>query len=62
MQIDCKAWQNSSAFAHVMQWQPTREGYLKFLVESKLVYDALEQVVQEASVPECESHLTSSVV
>ncbi|KAL3147622.1 Heme oxygenase 1 [Trebouxia sp. C0009 RCD-2024] len=34
------------------KWQPTREGYLKFLVESKLVYDALEQVVQEASVPE----------
>lgn len=34
------------------KWQPTREGYLRFLVESKLVYDALEQIVQQASVPE----------
>lgn len=37
----------------LLQWQPTREGYLRFLVESKLVYDALEQIVQQASVPEC---------
>ncbi|DBA77758.1 hypothetical protein WJX79_002924 [Trebouxia sp. C0005] len=34
------------------QWKPTREGYLRFLVESELVYDALEQIVQQASVPE----------
>ena len=42
-----------NAFALGFQWQPTREGYLKFLVESKVVYDALEQVVQQAPVPEC---------
>ena len=41
--------------ANLLQWEPTREGYLRFLVESKLVYDALEQIVQQAPVPECES-------
>ncbi len=41
--------------ATLLQWEPTREGYLRFLVESKLVYDALEQIVQQAPVPECES-------
>jgi heme oxygenase len=34
------------------QWQPTREGYLRFLVESKTVYDALEQIMQRADHPE----------
>ena len=38
---------------NAIQWQPTREGYLKFLVESKVVYDALEQIVQQAPVSEC---------
>ena len=37
-----------------LQWEPTQEGYLRFLVESKVVYDALEQIVQNAPVPECE--------
>ena len=44
---------NAYALALLLQWQPTRDGYLKFLVESKVVYDALEQVVQQAPVPEC---------
>lgn len=34
------------------KWEPTREGYLRFLAESKVVYDALEQIVQNAPVPE----------
>ena len=38
------------------QWEPTREGYLKFLVESKQVYEVLEQIVQQAHVSECELH------
>lgn len=33
------------------QWEPTIEGYLKFLVDSKLVYDTLERIVEEAPVP-----------
>ena len=35
------------------QWQPTKEGYLKFLVESKEVFKTMEDIVQEASHPEC---------
>lgn len=47
--------------ATLLQWKPTREGYLRFLVESELVYDALEQIVQQASVPECESSMSSKL-
>mmetsp|Transcript_42670 Transcript_42670/g.74950 ORF Transcript_42670/g.74950 Transcript_42670/m.74950 type:complete len:342 (+) Transcript_42670:77-1102(+) len=32
----------------VKQWQPTAEGYLKFLVESKVVYDCMEALMAEA--------------
>ncbi|XP_021741724.1 heme oxygenase 1, chloroplastic-like [Chenopodium quinoa] len=32
------------------KWDPTVEGYLKFLVDSKLVYDTLERIVDEAPV------------
>ncbi|OWM71747.1 hypothetical protein CDL15_Pgr005935 [Punica granatum] len=35
----------------VAKWEPTVEGYLKFLVDSKLVYDTLERIVHKASVP-----------
>eukprot|EP00873_Tetraselmis_striata_P042604 jgi/Tetstr1/462868/TSEL_007817.t1 len=31
---------------------PTREGYLKFLVESKVVYGTLESIIAEAASPE----------
>ena len=37
-----------------MQWKPTKEGFLRFLVESKVVYDTIERVIQEAPRPECE--------
>ncbi|KAK7281644.1 hypothetical protein RIF29_09811 [Crotalaria pallida] len=35
----------------VAKWDPTVDGYLKFLVDSKLVYDTLEKIVQEAAYP-----------
>ena len=41
-----------------MQWQPTHQGYLNFLAESKLVYDTLEQIVAETSNPDCEINFT----
>eukprot|EP00238_Polyblepharides_amylifera_P008170 CAMPEP_0196584734 /NCGR_PEP_ID=MMETSP1081-20130531/48288_1 /TAXON_ID=36882 /ORGANISM="Pyramimonas amylifera, Strain CCMP720" /LENGTH=205 /DNA_ID=CAMNT_0041906053 /DNA_START=378 /DNA_END=995 /DNA_ORIENTATION=- len=31
------------------QWQPTREGYLQFLSESKAVYQAMEDIMMRAS-------------
>lgn len=37
-----------------LQWQPSRRGYLRFLTESKQVYDKLEGIVAEAPFPECE--------
>lgn len=38
----------------VTKWNPSVEGYLKFLVDSKLVYDTLEKIVHEAPHPFCE--------
>ncbi|KAE8674332.1 Heme oxygenase 1 [Hibiscus syriacus] len=35
----------------VRQWEPTTDGYLKFLVDSKLVYDTLESIVEKAAFP-----------
>ncbi|KAI4376665.1 hypothetical protein MLD38_014403 [Melastoma candidum] len=35
----------------VMKWEPTVEGYLRFLVDSKLVYDTLERIVDNAAFP-----------
>ncbi|RWW42738.1 hypothetical protein BHE74_00051677 [Ensete ventricosum] len=39
----------------VAKWEPSVEGYLRFLVDSKLVYDTLETIVQEAVYPYCKS-------
>lgn len=36
----------------VAKWEPTIEGYLKFLVDSKLVYDTLEKIVEKSPFPE----------
>lgn len=36
----------------VAKWEPAVEGYLKFLVDSKLVYDTLEGIVHKADFPE----------
>ncbi|KAK1400029.1 heme oxygenase 1, chloroplastic [Heracleum sosnowskyi] len=36
----------------VAKWEPSFEGYLKFLVDSKLVYDTLEGIIAKAEYPE----------
>jgi len=33
--------------------QPTREGYLKYLVESQVLYGAMEKIMKEAKVDSC---------
>uniref|UniRef100_A0A2P2P1W5 heme oxygenase (biliverdin-producing) n=1 Tax=Rhizophora mucronata TaxID=61149 RepID=A0A2P2P1W5_RHIMU len=35
----------------VPTWEPTVDGYLRFLVDSKLVYDTLEEIVQKEAFP-----------
>lgn len=35
----------------IAKWEPSIEGYLKFLVDSKIVYDTLESIVDKASCP-----------
>ncbi|KAJ3701221.1 hypothetical protein LUZ61_004926 [Rhynchospora tenuis] len=35
----------------VVKWEPTINGYLRFLVDSKLVYDTLEAIVEKAPHP-----------
>lgn len=34
------------------EWKPTKEGFLKFLVESRAVFQTLEDIVMESSHPE----------
>ncbi|KAL6974219.1 Heme oxygenase 1 [Sarracenia purpurea var. burkii] len=36
----------------VAKWEPTIDGYLRFLVDSKVVYDTLERIVEKAPFPE----------
>ncbi|XP_019189601.1 PREDICTED: heme oxygenase 1, chloroplastic-like [Ipomoea nil] len=36
----------------VARWEPSVEGYLKFLVDSKFVYDTLEKIVEKAPFPD----------
>jgi heme oxygenase len=40
----------------IAKWQPTVDGYLRFLVDSKLVFHTLEAIVHRAAVPWCEYH------
>ncbi|PKA64676.1 Heme oxygenase 1, chloroplastic [Apostasia shenzhenica] len=35
----------------VARWEPTVEGYLRFLVDSKVVFDTLESIVAESACP-----------
>ncbi|KAF5725824.1 heme oxygenase 1 chloroplastic-like [Tripterygium wilfordii] len=35
----------------VSKWEPSIEGYLRFLVDSKLVYHTLEEIVEKAAFP-----------
>ncbi|PON39326.1 heme oxygenase-like [Parasponia andersonii] len=34
----------------VAKWEPSIDGYLRFLVDSKLVYDTLEEIIQKAAI------------
>ncbi|CAK9147117.1 unnamed protein product [Ilex paraguariensis] len=36
------------------KWDPSIVGYLRFLVDSKLVYDTIERIVDKAVFPECD--------
>ncbi|XP_059635100.1 heme oxygenase 1, chloroplastic-like [Cornus florida] len=36
----------------VAKWKPSIDGYLRFLVDSKLVYDTLETIIEKAAFPE----------
>ena len=36
---------------HVAKWDPSVEGYLSFLVDSKLVYDPLEGIINDVAFP-----------
>ncbi|EIE20258.1 heme oxygenase-like protein [Coccomyxa subellipsoidea C-169] len=47
-----KEGQQESAEKAWKAWEPTRVGYLRFLAESKEVYETLENIVAEASFPE----------
>ncbi|KAI9125662.1 hypothetical protein K1719_003080 [Acacia pycnantha] len=35
----------------VVMWEPTTDGHLRFLVDSKLVFDTLEKIVADAAYP-----------
>lgn len=38
----------------VATWKFTLEGYLMFLAENKLVFDTLERIIHDSTVPTCE--------
>lgn len=38
----------------LLKWEPTMKGCVKFLVDSKAVYDTLEIIIEKATFPECE--------
>lgn len=37
----------------VAKWDPSIDGYLRFLVDSKLVFETLEGIVERPAFPEC---------
>ncbi|XP_078174594.1 heme oxygenase 1, chloroplastic-like [Carex rostrata] len=46
-----KEGEKKSESPPVAKWEPSINGYLRFLVDSKLVYDTLEAIVQKAPHP-----------
>ena len=36
------------------QFAPTAKGFLSFMIESKVVYDTFEDIMQQGAVPYCE--------
>ncbi|CAM8931756.1 unnamed protein product [Rhodiola kirilowii] len=47
-----KEGEKQSEAPPVAKWEPSVNGYLQFLVDSKLVYDTLEGIVDKAAFPE----------
>ncbi|CAG9466504.1 unnamed protein product [Pedinophyceae sp. YPF-701] len=45
----------------VKKWTPTREGYLRFLVESKIVYDAIEDIIANSDHPDLQRFQNSGL-
>ncbi|XP_042455362.1 heme oxygenase 1, chloroplastic-like [Zingiber officinale] len=48
-----KEGEKESKSPPVAKWEPYIEGYLHFLVDSKIVYDTLETIIQKAAYPWC---------
>ncbi|KAG6503231.1 hypothetical protein ZIOFF_035542 [Zingiber officinale] len=46
-----KEGEKESKSPPVAKWEPSIEGYLRFLVDSKIVYDTLETIIQKAAYP-----------
>ncbi|KAF0904676.1 hypothetical protein E2562_036077 [Oryza meyeriana var. granulata] len=46
-----KEGEKESQAPPVARWEPSVEGYLRFLVDSKLVFETLEAIVDRAAVP-----------
>ncbi|KAG6473421.1 hypothetical protein ZIOFF_067337 [Zingiber officinale] len=46
-----KEGEKESKSPPVAKWEPSIEGYLHFLVDSKIVYDTLEMIIQKAAYP-----------
>ncbi|KAG6539152.1 hypothetical protein ZIOFF_004305 [Zingiber officinale] len=46
-----KEGEKESKSPPVAKWEPSIEGYLYFLVDSKIVYDTLEMIIQKAAYP-----------
>lgn len=44
----------------VTRWEPSVEGYLKFLVDSKLVYDTLEDIVRKSVQSSCKFEISDA--
>lgn len=36
-------------------WKPSKEGFLKYLVDSKLVFDTIERIVDESENVSCKN-------
>lgn len=37
-------------------WKPSKEGFLKYLVDSKLVFDTIERIVDESENVSCKKN------
>ncbi|KAG6536816.1 hypothetical protein ZIOFF_001885 [Zingiber officinale] len=46
-----KEGEKESKSPPVAKWEPSIEGYLRFLVDGKIVYDTLETIIQKAAYP-----------